>query len=101
MSRAGRIGAVESQERELQPSLERSGNAFQDGNLESGQEGCDSQERKSRGQFWAEQRCLEVSRTGDTITACIPTGPLVIAQKWGSVFKDQRGSCEPFSEHEQ
>lgn len=25
----------------------------------------------------------------DTITAWIPTGPLVIALKWGSVFKGQ------------
>ena len=89
MSGAGRIGTVESQSGSSQPSLERSGNAFQDGNLKSGQEGCDSQE-KVKGKFWAEQRCLEVkTRTGDTITARIPTGPLVIAQKWGSVFKDQ------------
>ena len=89
MSRAGRIGAVESQSRSSQPNLERSGNAFQDGKLESGPGGCNSQE-KVKGKFWAEQRGLEVrTRTGDKIAAWIPIGPLVIAQKWGSVFKGQ------------
>lgn len=81
----GRIGAAESQNGSSQPSLGRSGKASQDGDLESGQEGCASQ-GKANSKFWAEWRGREV-RTG--IGDKLPTGPLVIARKRGSVPTDQ------------
>lgn len=76
-------------EQELPTQLGKARKCFPRCNLESGPGGCDSQERV-KGKFWAEQRGLEVrTRTGDKIAAWIPIGPLVIAQKWGSVFKGQ------------
>ena len=100
MSRADRIGTVESQSGSSQPSLERSGNVFQDGNLESGQEGCDSQE-KVKGKFWAEQRCLEVStRTETRLQHGFQLDHWLLTRS-GVLCSRARGSCEHFSEHKQ